>query len=724
MQVGVVLEERYQLTQLLGSGGFANVWAAYDERAQADVAVKIIRRASLARHWQRSMLEVEARALRELDHPLIVRCTEVHPTDDAVLLIMERVHGRTLAEELGSRGESDRFFTVDELRDIGGRLCEAVAFAHSKGIVHRDLKAGNVMVLDAPPHLKLLDFGIAKLVDALASEATTTGRQMGTYTQIAPEVVTGGAIDHRVDVFGLGCVLFELASLRTPWVMGAEGHSRRGSHGQILRIGAEPAAEIVRRTCHAPRPSPLLYNASLPRGIGHVVATAMAIRPEDRFQSVQALEEAWLAALRGETFGVAVGQDERTPAAGAMVTSRATDPALAPVVPTASFGASDQIEVDVEISVAQARLVAEPVPAGANTDPAHLTASVTDRDAPGAAEPVLEQTSDRVQATLGKVAELALRQDTDVVRVRQKQEAAPSKVFELPVAPPVPAVIEHPPVPLAASGVERGPFGASHPKAFEMHPTWVEFSSLITKGRRTTTNKTDHPAIPVSPSAHAASTWWAAPAVAVVAGAATVGAGSHVGAAVGVSALGLIGAVTHLRHRQAKAQLATTLAIIDALRDSALFRWVNMEEDASGVTLIGRAEDTPVRGAPQRLFVPRIPFVAGQYRIGVTWTMPGISIVSGERSRLRFAEILAAMRQPAMRLEAALGWGYLKHIGRRSPSVLDVESLTCRMSMSVWREGNVDDAVNDIAMSVIGSQVIQAWMADCGAKESSLRVVH
>ncbi|MFF4813482.1 protein kinase [Kitasatospora sp. NPDC001309] len=207
MRVGDVLDDRYELQEKLGQGGFGVVWRAQDTRVGRPVAVKVIRhddgdQAKAALRFAR-----EASAAGNLSHPHIVTVHDLgHGEADeqqVTYLVMELLTGRTLTQVI-REGRPDPQVGLRWARQI----CEALAAAHDAGMVHRDIKPDNVMITeDGLP--KVLDFGIAQL-DVGASGLTTVGTVIGSPPYMAPERWTGGRVDGRADLYALGCVLVEL----------------------------------------------------------------------------------------------------------------------------------------------------------------------------------------------------------------------------------------------------------------------------------------------------------------------------------------------------------------------------------------------------------------------------------------------------------------------------------------------------------------------------------
>lgn len=292
--------DRYRLVRRLGAGGFGVVWLAHDEHLDRAVAVKRI--GVVGQDPARA--EREALAAARLGHAGIVALYEAGRDDDAVYLVSELVRGRTLAQLIEDGELSDR----DVLR-IGVALCDALAHAHGRGVVHRDVKPGNVIVPDDPASgvAKLTDFGIARVLgdDAL----TRTGDVVGTLAYMAPEQAEGRQAGEPADLYSLAIVLYEALAGVNP-VRG------RGPAATARRVGARlpPLARLRRdlppELCQAiddavlPRPEqrgsladlrdalqgamrevhdePGAVLASRTQAVGRVGAAAMPSRPSDR----------------------------------------------------------------------------------------------------------------------------------------------------------------------------------------------------------------------------------------------------------------------------------------------------------------------------------------------------------------------------------------------------------------------------------------------------------
>jgi serine/threonine protein kinase len=250
--VGSLVLNRFLIERRIGSGGFGVVYEAWDGRLERNVAVKAIE--SRGEAGQRVLREAQAAA--RLNHPGIVTLYEMGEEDGNALLVTELVDGSTLAELSAEGALSDR-----EIGEIGADLCEALDHAHTRGVVHRDVKPQNVLIgEDAEPRAKLMDFGIARLADGAA--LTAPGDVVGTLAYMAPEQAEGRAAGPEADVYSLALTLYEC------W--GGENPNRRATPVATARaIGGR--ARPLRRL----RPD-------LPRQLSDTVDAALSPRPGRR----------------------------------------------------------------------------------------------------------------------------------------------------------------------------------------------------------------------------------------------------------------------------------------------------------------------------------------------------------------------------------------------------------------------------------------------------------
>ena len=270
----------YRVVRRLGQGGMGEVSLAYDSRLKRHVALKSLLPKEGQTDAHADVIR-EARAAAGLSHPGIAAIFDIIEEPGRTFIVMEYVEGHTLAARLahGSVPWTDAL-------DIGGQLCDAVEAAHQHGIMHRDLKPANIIV-GAGGRVKILDFGLAKHVPTAASGSvsTTEGSSVvapglvGTVGYIAPEQISGKHIDHRCDLFSLGAVLFELFTGQRPFVE---------------RDGLAYALAVTSRDA----PSAADLNPSAGVSVSHVIARALARRPDDRFASAAEMARSLRAATR------------------------------------------------------------------------------------------------------------------------------------------------------------------------------------------------------------------------------------------------------------------------------------------------------------------------------------------------------------------------------------------------------------------------------------------
>lgn len=287
-----LIADRYELGDVVGRGGMGEVRAATDVRLHREVAVKLLR-ADLAQIDDvRRRFEGEARAAAALVHPNVVAVFDAGEEDGAPYIVMERLPGRTLSDELGGRRLS-----TPEVYDLAGSVLGALEAAHRAGIVHRDVKPGNVLRA-ADGTWKVADFGIAKVAEA-SSDLTLTGVMIGTPAYLAPERIEGAAATPASDLYATGVVLYEAIAGRKAFVA-----DNSIALVERIRAGRAPALREL-----APDVDPTLER---------VVERAMASDPRRRFGSAAEMSDA-------------LGQHAARVGAGAARHDDQTDPA--PAVP-------------------------------------------------------------------------------------------------------------------------------------------------------------------------------------------------------------------------------------------------------------------------------------------------------------------------------------------------------------------------------------------------------
>ncbi len=271
MVSAIKLSERYALEERVASGGMGSVYAAIDERLNRKVAVKLLREelADDPRFVER--FRREARSVAGLSHPNIAAVYDYGEDGDRRYIVMELVAGLDLARVLREEAPLD----PQRAADIAAQACDALAHAHSAGVIHRDVKPGNIIVGDNG-RVKVTDFGIARA--AGQSTLTATGSVIGTAQYLSPEQASGDVVGARSDLYSLGIVLYEMLTGAVPFT----GDTPIG-------IAMKHVAEGV--------PAPSSVNPDVPKALDAVVAKATAKAPQDRWPDAASMA----TALRGGT---------------------------------------------------------------------------------------------------------------------------------------------------------------------------------------------------------------------------------------------------------------------------------------------------------------------------------------------------------------------------------------------------------------------------------------
>jgi len=265
----------YEIVSLLGAGGMGEVYRARDTRLGRDVAVKVLQESlGSGKAWER--FEREARAASALNHPNICAVHDVGEADGRPYLVMELLEGQTLRDYTGRQPAESAVVIA-----LGAQIADALEAAHAKGVIHRDIKAGNIMVTGRR-HVKVLDFGLAKYIAAAESDDTLTlqsltaaGTVVGTPHYMAPELLQGKPADARSDLWALGVVLHEMLAGQLPF---------QGS------TAFEVSSAILRE-------APPALPGNVPSGLRTIVERCLTKRPEDRYQNAGEVRAA-LEALR------------------------------------------------------------------------------------------------------------------------------------------------------------------------------------------------------------------------------------------------------------------------------------------------------------------------------------------------------------------------------------------------------------------------------------------
>ncbi|MEO6955057.1 MAG: serine/threonine-protein kinase, partial [Polyangia bacterium] len=293
--VGEIIDGRYRIERLLGTGGMGAVYEAEHIGIGKKVALKVLhpqfsRQADLVQRFRR-----EALAASKVGHPNIVDVTDSGTTDHGdAYFVMERLDGTDLADVL----RHERRLAIDRTIAVGAQICRALQAAHQAGIIHRDLKPENIFLVSRdgqPDFVKVLDFGIAKSEDVaqVSRRLTTPGIAMGTPEYMAPEQAAGKPVDGRVDIYSVGAILYEMLAGEPP-------HSGTSVMDILAKKATQPPEPLHDR------------NPSVPEALEHLIMSALERDPAARPQTMSQLEYELNKCLKGRGSAVAAVLGIRT----------------------------------------------------------------------------------------------------------------------------------------------------------------------------------------------------------------------------------------------------------------------------------------------------------------------------------------------------------------------------------------------------------------------------
>ena len=260
---GQKINDRYEVTKLIGEGGMANVYLGYDTILERDVAIKVLRGdladdEKFVRRFRR-----EAQNASLLNHPNIVQIYDVGEDDGNFYIVMEYIKGQTLKQLIKKRGK----LTVPETVDIISQLTDGLAHAHDSYIIHRDIKPQNIMILE-DGMVKITDFGIAMAINA--SDLTQTNSVMGSVHYLPPEQASGKGSTIKSDIYSLGIMMYEMLAGTMPFK-------------------GETAVEIAMKHLKNPMPSVRKVNPSVPQALENIILKATAKNTKNRYNNVREL---------------------------------------------------------------------------------------------------------------------------------------------------------------------------------------------------------------------------------------------------------------------------------------------------------------------------------------------------------------------------------------------------------------------------------------------------
>ena len=263
---------RYEIREELGAGGMAAVYRAYDPLFEREVALKILKQELLNNQQLRERFERETKIIAKLEHAAIVPVYDVGRDNEQLFFVMRYMAGGSLSERIQNKSTP-----LSEIANIIQRLAAALDYAHKKGVIHRDLKPGNIL-FDEYDNAYISDFGIAKFANA--SIKLTSSGIIGTPTYMSPEQAQGDELDGRSDIYSLGVILFEMLSGKTPF-------EATTPLGMAFKHATDPVPNILE------------INPTLPAGVEAVIEKVMAKDREERYASATDFANALTSALNG-----------------------------------------------------------------------------------------------------------------------------------------------------------------------------------------------------------------------------------------------------------------------------------------------------------------------------------------------------------------------------------------------------------------------------------------
>jgi eukaryotic-like serine/threonine-protein kinase len=278
--IGELIGGRYEIEELVGTGGMSSVYRARDRVLERRVALKVLHEHFSADPEYVERFRREARAIARLNHPNIVTVIDRGEFGKRQFIVFEHIPGENLKEVVEREGQ----LPVAQALALTHQIARGLAFAHQHGVVHRDVKPQNVL-LDESRTAKVTDFGIARSLDP-GEELTQTGTLLGTSDYIAPEQASGEPIDARSDQYSLGVLLYELLTGEVPYP-------------------ADSFMAVAMRHLRDPVPSVRERRRDVPDRVDKIVARAMAKRPADRFPSTEAM----MGAIEGALAEMGEGAD-------------------------------------------------------------------------------------------------------------------------------------------------------------------------------------------------------------------------------------------------------------------------------------------------------------------------------------------------------------------------------------------------------------------------------
>jgi serine/threonine protein kinase len=272
----------YRVTRRIGKGGMGSVFRGFHEASEKLVAIKFLSEELSESPNQRTRFFREAELIRQIDHPNIVKILESGEIEGRPFFVMEFLEGTSLDQILFGKKERKKTLDLKRALHIASEVCKALDAAHSKGIIHRDIKASNVFIMDSIPgsveeKVKVIDFGLAFIPsdDPNAPRLTKTGAMLGTPHYLPPEIAKGEIYDHRVDIYSLGIMMYEMIS------------------GGLPFKGNAHMALIYKHVMQKPKPMRKARpDLNIPEEVEAIVMRAIEKKPKNRFDKISEMRQA------------------------------------------------------------------------------------------------------------------------------------------------------------------------------------------------------------------------------------------------------------------------------------------------------------------------------------------------------------------------------------------------------------------------------------------------
>ncbi|MBR7057489.1 MAG: serine/threonine protein kinase, partial [Stomatobaculum sp.] len=258
---GVFLQNRYEILELIGSGGMSEVYRARCHKLNRFVAIKLLKKEFCQDEEFVRKFKMEAQAAAGLNHPNIVSIYDVVDEEELHYIVMELVEGITLKEYITKKGHLD----IRESIGIAVQVAQGIGAAHQRGIIHRDVKPQN-MILAGDGKVKVADFGIARAVTA----QTISSQAMGSVHYISPEQARGEFTDARSDIYSLGITMYEMVTGRLPF-------------------NGDTAVSVALAHIEETLVPPETYNPAIPKSLEQIIIKCVEKEPENRYQDIETL---------------------------------------------------------------------------------------------------------------------------------------------------------------------------------------------------------------------------------------------------------------------------------------------------------------------------------------------------------------------------------------------------------------------------------------------------